>query len=283
MPLQEQYGKPGPTATATATFTPTATATAIFTPTATFTPTPRPTATATATPRPTATATFTPTPRPPSSKVSIFKGQRPKRGPGPGAKLPQWSSRIKPEAETVPGSYSEMEDRAQDIFDKAKEESDKKCAEIQEMHRKMTSIEIINKIASRDKHQILEAACEIIALGQDREAIKPLLGLINQIDDLTYGIELGGAFAPNSRFISGAKTTLNFHKDSDECTCNLFGIHEQMNPNKEVEKGYLKIHTITRIEEKWVEFYKASCTRCHQQFKIEEAESHYMWWDWKRV
>ena len=113
MPLQEQYGKPGPTATATATFTPTPTATP--TATATFTPTPRPTTTAT--PRP--------TPRPPSSKVNIFKGQRPKRGPGPGAKLPQWSSRIKPEAETAPGSYSEMEDRAQEIFDKAKEVSDK--------------------------------------------------------------------------------------------------------------------------------------------------------------
>ena len=119
MPLQEQYGKPGPTATATATFTPTVT----FTPTATFTPTPRPTTTFT--PRPTTTPKPRPTPRPPSSKVSIFKGQRPKRGPGPGAKLPQWSSRIKPEAETVPGSYSEMEDRAQEIFDKAKEESDK--------------------------------------------------------------------------------------------------------------------------------------------------------------
>ena len=70
-------------------------------------------------------ATPTPAPKPPSSKVSIFRGQRPKRGPGPGAKLPQWSSRIKPEAETVPGSYSEMEDRAQEIFDKAKEVSDK--------------------------------------------------------------------------------------------------------------------------------------------------------------
>jgi len=105
MPLQEQYGKP--------------TAIPAPTPRPTFTPAPRPTFTPTPTPRP------RPTPIPPSSKVNVLKGQRPKRGPGPGAKLPQWSSRIKPEAETVPGSYSEMEDRAQEIFDKAKEESDK--------------------------------------------------------------------------------------------------------------------------------------------------------------
>jgi len=105
MPLQEQYGKP--------------TAIPAPTPRPTFTPAPRPTFTPTPTPRP------RPTPIPPSSKVNVLKGQRPKRGPGPGAKLPQWSSRIKPEAETVPGSYSEMEDRAQEIFDKAREESDK--------------------------------------------------------------------------------------------------------------------------------------------------------------
>ena len=105
MPLQEQYGKP--------------TAIPAPTPRPTFTPAPRPTFTPTPTPRP------RPTPRPPSSKVNVLKGQPPKRGPGPGAKLPEWSSRIKPEAETEAGSYSEMEDRAQAIFDKAKEESDK--------------------------------------------------------------------------------------------------------------------------------------------------------------
>ena len=117
MPLQEQYGKP--------TFTGTPTTTPTFAPTPTTTPTFTPTTTPTFTPAPTFAPTPTPAPKPPSLKVSIFKGQRPKRGPGPGAKLPQWSSRIKPEAETVPGSYSEMEDRAQEIFDKAKEVSDK--------------------------------------------------------------------------------------------------------------------------------------------------------------
>jgi hypothetical protein len=105
MPLQEQYGKP--------------TAIPAPTPRPTFTPAPRPTFTPTPTPRP------RPTPIPPSSKVNVLKGQRPKRDPGPGAKLPEWSSRIKPEAETEAGSYSEMEDRAQEIFDKAKEVSDK--------------------------------------------------------------------------------------------------------------------------------------------------------------
>lgn len=166
---------------------------------------------------------------------------------------------------------------------KSEDDSKKKGSEIDEMHRKRTTKEIINKISSKDSHQIWESSCEIIALGQDREAIKPLLGLTNKIDDLTKGVELGGAFAPNSRFLSGAIKTLEFHRDSDFCTCALYGLHDCMNPNKEVDKGFLKIDNIVRIENKWVDYYEASCTRCNQKFIIEEREGHYMWWKWERI
>jgi len=166
---------------------------------------------------------------------------------------------------------------------KSEDESKKKGSEIQEMHRKMTTREIINKISSKDSHQIWESSCGIIALGQDREAIKPLLGLTNKIDDLTKGIELGGAFAPNSRFLSGAIETLKFHRDSDSCTCALYGLHDCMDPNKEVDKEFIKIDNIIRIEDKWVDYYEATCTRCNQKFRVEEREGHYMWWAWRRI
>jgi len=158
---------------------------------------------------------------------------------------------------------------------KLENESKKKGAEIQAMHQKMTTTEIINKISSKDPHQIWESCCEIISLGQDREAIRPLFGLTDLIDDLTKGIELGGAFAPNSRFLSAAITTLKFHENINSCTCDLYGIHDCMNPNKEVDKGFLQIDNIIRIQDKWVDYYKATCTRCNQQFKIEEREGHY--------
>jgi hypothetical protein len=165
----------------------------------------------------------------------------------------------------------------------SEDESKKKNSEIQEMHRKMTTKEIINKISSKDSHQIWEASCEIIAIGQDKEAIKPLIGLTDKINDLTKDIKLGGAIASNKRFVVGAIKTLEFHRDSKECTCQLYGTHDCMNPNNEVKKGFLRINNIVRIEEKWVDFYEASCTRCQQKFKIEEREGHYMWWSWKRI
>jgi hypothetical protein len=166
---------------------------------------------------------------------------------------------------------------------KSEEDSKKKDSEIQEMHRKMTTEEIINKISSKDSHQIWESSCEIIALGQDREAIKPLISLTDKVNVLTKDIKLGGAFASNKRFVSGAIKTLEFHRDSKECTCQLYGIHDCMNPNNEVKKGFLTIDNIVRIEEKWVDYYEASCTRCQQKFQIEEREGHYMWWAWKRI
>lgn len=166
---------------------------------------------------------------------------------------------------------------------KSEDESIKKGAEITDMHGKMTSKEIINKISSKDSYQIYEASCEIIALGQDRGAIKPLLDLTDKMDNLTLGVALGGAFAPNSRFLIGAKKTLEFHRDSDSCTCALYGLHDCIDPNKELEKGFLKIENIVRIENKWVDYYEAFCTRCRRKFQIEEREGHYKFWTWKKI
>ncbi len=107
--------------------------------------------------------------------------------------------------------------------------------------------------------------------------------MTNKINDLSKGVDLGGAFASNSRFLSGAIKTLAFHSNSDACTCALFGLHDCMNPYNEVAKGFLKIDNIVRIEDNWVDYYKASCMRCSQKFKIEEQEGHYMGWKWESL
>lgn len=120
-------------------------------------------------------------------------------------------------------------------------------------------------------------------MGQDREAIKPLCVLTDKIDGLTKGIELGGAFAPNSRFLSRAIKTLEFHRDSDACTCALFALHDSMNPKNEVDNGFLKILNIVKLDDTWVDYYEASCTRCNQKFKIEKRFGHYVWWTWQRI
>lgn len=147
----------------------------------------------------------------------------------------------------------------------------------------MTVQEIIDEITSKDSHQIWRSSCEIISLGQEKSAILPLIPYIKQFERATKGIKLGGAFASNHRFLDAAIKTLKFHRDSTDCPCKLLGIHDCMDPNKQVERGYLRITHIERIENKWVDFYEAECTRCNQKFKIIEREGHYMWWSWERT
>ena len=147
----------------------------------------------------------------------------------------------------------------------------------------MTTEEILLDMTSRDTHLVWKSSCEIVDLGQEKEAILSLLPYLNEIETQTKGLAMGGALASNQRFVNAALQTLRFHRDSNDCPCTLFGIHECMDPNKQAAKGYVKINTVVKLEGNWVDYYEAECTRCKQKFKILEREGHYMWWAWERV
>lgn len=146
----------------------------------------------------------------------------------------------------------------------------------------MTTEEIIKEITSRDTYMVWRSSCEIISIGQDPEKIKPLIPYISLIKEKTDGLDMGGAFAPNQRFIDFALKTLEFHRNNDKCPCDLYDKHG-LDPNKEVNKGFVDIIETTRIDGKWVDYYISICTRCQQKFKIIEREGHYMWWEWTKI
>lgn len=147
--------------------------------------------------------------------------------------------------------------------------------------RQMETHQLIVAITSRDTHEVWRSSCEIISLGQDAENIRPLIEHLPLIKKQTRGLVMGGMFAPNQRFVDFAIRTIEFHRDSDECPCALYEEHG-VNPNIQAEKGYIKIISTTRIDGKWVDYYKVICQRCNQEFKIIERESHYMWWEWRK-
>ncbi|MBT1705137.1 hypothetical protein [Chryseosolibacter indicus] len=142
---------------------------------------------------------------------------------------------------------------------------------------------IIEEITSRDSHKVWRSACEIISLGQEPTLIKPLIEFIPLIRQKTIGLEMGGAFALNQRFIDFAIRTLEFHKNNMGCPCALFGGHDSMEPNKEEERGYITITDKVLLEGNYVDYYLATCKRCHQKFKIIERDYHYTWWGWERI
>lgn len=146
----------------------------------------------------------------------------------------------------------------------------------------MTTAEIIENITSRDTHRVWSSACEIISLGQGREKILPLIEYLPDIIEKTKGLKMGGIFAPNQRFVDFAIRTIEFHRDSQSCSCTLFTEHG-VDPHKEVEKGNIESSETVYEQGNWVDYYLANCRKCGQKFKIIERESHYMWWAWEKV
>jgi hypothetical protein len=146
----------------------------------------------------------------------------------------------------------------------------------------MTTEQIIEDITSRDTHKVWSASCEIISLCQDRNRIFPLIEHLPEIKKQTQGLEMGGAFAPNQRFIDFAIRVIEFHRNSPECTCSLYPEHESIDPHREAGKGSIEILGTSYIEERWVDYYSAACKKCGQKFKIIEREYHYTWWGWTK-
>lgn len=161
----------------------------------------------------------------------------------------------------------------------------------------MTTEEIIENITSRDTYKVWEAACEIINSGQDYDTIAPLIEYLPVIKNSTAGLDMGGAFALNQRFIDFAITTIEFHAVSKKCPCALFTEkfrltndlvkreiqYEGFNPNKETEKGNVKILEIVYIDNNWIDYYIVECAKCTAHYKVEEREGHFMFWIWKGI
>ncbi|MCB1026076.1 MAG: hypothetical protein KDB79_16890 [Acidobacteria bacterium] len=144
----------------------------------------------------------------------------------------------------------------------------------------MTTQEIIEQITSRKNLPVITAANAVISLGQERERIIPLIDHLPEIIKQTRDLNLGGAFAPNKRFVDFAIRTIEFHRDNSICPCTLYTEHG-VDPNKEAEKGRVEISEIVRIEEKWVDYYVAGCRKCGTGFEIIERDWHFTWWGWK--
>jgi hypothetical protein len=147
----------------------------------------------------------------------------------------------------------------------------------------MKTEEILENITSRDPHKVWSSSCEIISLCQDRTRIFPFIEHLPEIKKQTVGLDMGGAFAPNQRFVDFAIRVIEFHRDSSACTCNLYPEHESIDPRREAEKGNIEILGVSHIEGKWVDYYSAVCKKCRQKFKITERDYHYTWWGWSKL
>lgn len=139
---------------------------------------------------------------------------------------------------------------------------------------------ILQDILSGDSHRIWSASCAICSLSQNHEKIIKLLPYKQQIIDATDGIELGGAFATNRRFLERALEIMDFHKDNNGCPCCLHS--EDSSPMDFVNDGYFTLEEPADvIGESFPEYCIVRCNNCGKFYKAEPRMSHYIWWDWQ--
>lgn len=141
---------------------------------------------------------------------------------------------------------------------------------------------IINKITSKDPHQIWEA-CGDIAQLTDLNELNILASHLEEIKKSTKKIDLGGTFCPNSYHLDFAIKKLEHVKNNQGCLCSLYQDNMFFNPRKEEEKGNILIDKKVEIEGKWIDYYLCHCMKCNDKFKVEEREGHYTWWSWKKI
>ena len=108
----------------------------------------------------------------------------------------------------------------------------------------MNTQEILDKITSRDTHKVWESSCEIISESQNFEEIFPLIDFLSIIREKTKNLDMGGALAPNQRFVDYAIIIIEFHKKKSACSCRLYLEEFELNdPNKEQKKGNVSIES----------------------------------------
>ena len=145
----------------------------------------------------------------------------------------------------------------------------------------MNTQDIIDDITSKDIQKIRTSSCEIIDSGQDEAKIKPLIPFIELIRKETNGLDLGGAFAPNKRFPEYAIKTIEFHRDRNGCTCELYaGEYDCFDPRQEYKKGHIKL--TSEIKGDWAYDYVVECQKCGEHYDVMERNGHYTWWKWTK-
>lgn len=141
---------------------------------------------------------------------------------------------------------------------------------------------IIQDMLSRDNHKMWKASCNICSLSQNHDKIVELLPYKDQMVTATINVNLGGATAPNNRFLKKAFEIIYFHENNTQCPCCLLG--EDSHPIHLVEDEYFTLlDTVCLEESSYIDYYLVSCNQCNKIYKVEQREYHYTWWNWIEI
>jgi len=147
--------------------------------------------------------------------------------------------------------------------------------------------DVISDLLSRDTHKVWIASNEIIKRSQDYGFIKPFIKKLRVIEKKTKNLDMGGAIAPNKRFVDKTIQIIKFYKKQLGCPCELYHtnetsfVYDGFDPRKENEKSNIRI--LTEIKGDWMFDYTVECLKCGQHYEVMERNGHNTWWKWKKI
>jgi len=127
--------------------------------------------------------------------------------------------------------------------------------------------EILEDFLSKDARRIWSASGKVLnSVITDREDIEALFPHLGEIRSATSGIDFGGAFLPNKRYLDKALMVIKASKSS-ECLCKYAFTDYGQSVESLENVGFI---LLSKKTENFVTMGEVECSRCHQRYIAEE-------------
>lgn len=141
----------------------------------------------------------------------------------------------------------------------------------------------LDDFLSRDPHRVWRASCAVQTCF-DRAVLKDLAAHIDQIEVATAGLDLGGAFRPNSDLLALALRILRFVLGQSGCLCTFFPDDPMYDLHHLTRLGHVRHGDPVDDPASYCSRYDVICEHCGAEFDVaEQLGWHVPLWTWTRV
>ena len=141
---------------------------------------------------------------------------------------------------------------------------------------------ILDDLLSGDRDRIL-AAVGVLHGTYDRGLLDEIAPEADRIEAATKGIDLGGAFLPNTHHLAFAISKLRAVTDG-HCLCQVVAGSSLMRPQVEASRGLLEVLSEATDRDNLSTDIEVRCDSCGTQYRVTERIGwHLPTYEWRKA